>query len=100
MPNKPRQQLKLIRQRIAQIDEKIIRLIAKRQGQAMAIGKCKRELAITYRDPPQENRVLARGKRLAKQLNCSEALVENVLTQLMSSALEIQQMEQPACKKR
>lgn len=82
-----------IRDRLDEIDEEIIKLIAKRQAYMPMVKDYKKQHGLTIHQPKREKEILEKKKELAKKLGVDEHLVEEVFLALFKNAKEIQTKE-------
>jgi chorismate mutase/prephenate dehydrogenase len=89
--------LKRWRAEIAQIDEQLVELIARRLEQAEKIGREKRRAGQPIRDWSVEKKVIERARRWAGDLDVPAGLVTAVMTRLIREAC-VRQEELPLAK--
>jgi chorismate mutase / prephenate dehydrogenase len=85
-----------LREELAELDRRLLELVAERQRVASAVGEEKRSGGIPPRDFAQERLVLERGRHLADQLGVPPELTEKLLLLLIESSLTIQERGQVA----
>lgn len=80
-----------LRQRLSDIDAKILDLVAERQSVIDGIGAVKREAGQPTRDFAREKQVLDMANERARQLGISPELAKTLLEQLIQSSLTNQE---------
>jgi chorismate mutase len=79
------------RREIAEIDEKIIRLIDERISVSKKVFEAKRSEGRAISDPEQERLVLGRAMDLATDLNLDESAIRDIFQILIKMSLQKQQ---------
>jgi chorismate mutase/prephenate dehydratase len=79
-----------LRQKIDDIDARIVKLIAERQEISKEIGKGKRKASRVIEDRERELRVLKHVRALARDKKISPGDVENIYRQIISASKKIQ----------
>jgi chorismate mutase/prephenate dehydratase len=79
-----------LRQALDQVDEDIVRLIARRQETVGLIGKAKAGRPDNIRDHERERAVLARVESVAQSLGISGPLARKIFTELIQNSLSQQ----------
>jgi 4-amino-4-deoxychorismate mutase len=74
------------RERIDEIDEKIVRLISERLGICKAVAKYKSENDIPMMQPGRVKEVLVKRRKLADELTINPDLVENIYKLIVEEA--------------
>ena len=82
--------LKELRQRLNQVDEEIVRLLAKRLDTVGLIAKEKAGSTQAIRDPEREREVLARVETLAQSLGLSAPLARKIFSEIISYSVSRQ----------
>ena len=85
--------LEHLREKLTDIDRRIVELIAERQQVVGDIGRDKRQTGAATRDYAREKEVLDRSRRHAADLGVDPDLAERILTQLIRTSLESQERE-------
>jgi chorismate mutase/prephenate dehydratase len=85
-----RAELKELRQRLDQVDEEIVRLIARRLETVGLIGKEKAARAGGLRDQERERAVLARVESVAQSLGVSGPLARKIFSEIITHSLSRQ----------
>ena len=80
-----------LRNRIAEVDEALVRLVGERRELVLEVGRAKAELGLPVLDPPQEARVVRRAAELARNAGVDEELVRDILWRIIASAREAQE---------
>lgn len=78
------------RREIEAIDEKIIRLIDKRNRMAKNIFEAKKQEGLQISDPEREKVVLGRAMDLATELNLDEGAIREIFNILIRMSLQKQ----------
>jgi len=86
----PNVALKELRQRLNQVDDEIIRLLAKRLDTVGLIAKEKASSTQALRDPEREREVLARVEALAQSLGLSAPLARKIFSEIISYSVSRQ----------
>jgi chorismate mutase/prephenate dehydratase len=81
------EELRALRQRLDQIDEEIVRAMARRLEAVGLIAKAKAGRTQGIRDPEREREVLARVEALAQSLGISAPLARKVFSELINHSL-------------
>ncbi|MBT8396430.1 MAG: hypothetical protein HKO65_16620 [Gemmatimonadetes bacterium] len=82
--------LEELRDRIIQLDEDLVDLIAERRDLVLEIGQIKADLGLPVMDPAREAAVVRRAAALARDKDVDEELVRDVIWRIMASAREEQ----------
>ena len=80
-------ELRELRQRLDQVDEEIVRAIARRLEAVGLIAQAKAGRAEGIRDPEREHEVLARVEGIARSLGISAPLARKVFSELIVHSL-------------
>ncbi len=83
--------LAALRRELEQLDAELVRLLAKRERLARAIGAEKRAAGIPTLDPAREAAVVRRAAALAREHELDEEDVRAVFWKLIASARRAQQ---------
>lgn len=89
-PRKIRALLEDKRDRIGEIDQEIIRLVAERMEVSAEIGELKKSLKLNMRDPQVEQRVLNKATRLAERYHVDPELTKSLMNLLIAYSLRRQ----------
>ncbi len=79
------------RREIAEIDEKIIRLIDERISVSKKVFEAKRSEGLAISDPEQEKLVLGRAMDLATEFNLDATAIRDIFQILIKMSLQKQQ---------
>jgi chorismate mutase len=79
----PEQQLAELRERIAEVDREIVRLIAERMEIAREGGRLKRSAGLPTLDPTREAAVVRRAGELAREAGLDDETVRDVFWRLI-----------------
>ncbi len=86
----PPAQLDVLRDRIMELDDEIIRLIGERRSLAVEIGRVKQELGLPVLDPAREARVVRRVAERAREQGVDPELARDVIWRIISAARQAQ----------
>ncbi len=86
-------ELERLRAQLADVDGKLLELVAERGRLASAIGKTKRGQGRATRDFRQERNVIERARAAAEKLDLSTRLAEDLMLLLIRSALAVQEQQ-------
>lgn len=79
-----------LRERIAQIDEQILKLIAERLEASVDVAEAKKSAGIPIRNFQVEVEVLGRARRAAQKHGFDEELAQRVLRELIEASVSLQ----------
>ncbi len=82
-----------LRNKLTDVDRRIVELIAERQGIVADIGKTKRQSGRATRDFAREKDVIDMGRAHAEELGIDPDVVEGLLAQLIRSSLASQERD-------
>ncbi|MBI4540047.1 MAG: chorismate mutase [Gemmatimonadetes bacterium] len=82
--------LQQLRERIAELDAELVRLISERRRLAVEIGAVKSELGLPVLDPQREAEVVRRAAAVARELGIDEELTRDVLWRIIASTRDAQ----------
>jgi chorismate mutase/prephenate dehydrogenase len=82
--------LENLRDRILELDEELVDLIAERKALVLEIGQVKADADLPVLDPAREASVVRRAAALAREKGVDEELVRDVIWRIMASAREEQ----------
>ena len=82
--------LKELRQLLNQVDDDMVRLLAKRLETVGLIGKAKADSTQAIRDPEREREVLTRVETLAQSLGLSAPLARKIFSEIISYSVSRQ----------
>ena len=80
-----------LRTALTELDERLIELVARRQGLSEQVASVKRATGRATRDFARERDVILRGRTTAERLGVSPDLAESLLQQLIQSSLATQE---------
>lgn len=86
-----REELEGLRDRIADVDDRIIRIIGERRDLVLAIGKLKEKLDLPVLDPAQEAKVVRKAAVRARELGVDEEMTRDVIWRIIASARATQE---------
>jgi len=90
-----RSQLDSLRERISDVDERLIRIIGERRDLVIEIGRIKAILDLPVMDPAREATVVRRAAVRARELGVDEEMTRDVIWRIIASARATQE-ERPA----
>ncbi len=85
--------LDALRQELAEVDRRLIELIARRSDLSSVVGAQKRRGGLSTRDYGQERDVIERARATARELGVSPDLAEQLMLLLIRSSLTVQERE-------
>lgn len=88
--------LDALRSELADVDRRLLELVARRQELSSAIGDAKRAVGRAPRDYRQEREVLERARGLAEGLGVPPDVAETLLLLLIRSSLTVQERDRVA----
>ena len=91
----PQGQLSSLRERISDVDERLIRIIGERRDLVIEIGRIKAILDLPVMDPAREATVVRRAAVRARELGVDEEMTRDVIWRIIASARATQE-ERPA----
>ena len=83
--------LEELRNRILEVDEELVDLVAERRALVREIGLIKAELGLPILDPGREAAVVRRAAGMARERGVDEELIRDVIWRIMASAREEQE---------
>jgi len=86
-------ELERLRAQLADVDSKLLELVAERTRLASAMGKTKPAFGHAARDFRQEREVIERARALAEKLELAPRLAEDLMLLLIRSALALQEQQ-------
>ena len=86
-----RARLELLRTRIREVDQELVRLVGERRALALEIGELKAALGLPVLDPAQEARVIRRAAETARAEGVDEEAIRDILWRIMASARDAQE---------
>lgn len=89
------QQLRELRDQIAELDAGLVRLIGERRRLAIEIGVVKSTLGLPVLDPQREAEVVRHAAAMARELGVDEELTRDVLWRIIASARTAQSAGTP-----
>ena len=92
-PEKPNSGLVALRAELAELDRRLLELIAERQETGTRIGRLKQELGEDTRNYEQEKEVIERARRHSRSLRLPESLGDELLSLLIRHSLTTQEQQ-------
>lgn len=86
-----RSSLESLRERIVQVDELLVELVAERKALVLQVGEVKRRLGLPVLDPSREASVVRRAAEMAREKGLDEELTRDVIWRIMAAAREEQE---------
>ncbi len=90
---KPNSDLAALRAELADLDHKLLELVAERQETATRIGRLKQDLSEDTRNYAQEKEVVERARRISRRLSLPESLADELLSLLIRHSLTRQEQQ-------
>ncbi len=90
---KPKSDLVALRAELAELDRRLLELVAERQETATRIGRLKQDLGEGTRNYAQEKEVMERGRQISRSLMLSESLADELLSLLIRHSLTRQEQQ-------
>src|SRR6218665_1696105 len=92
--------LSVLRDKVKDLDDRIMRLLAERLGVAREIGQVKADASLPIKDYKVEKEVIERSRAKARELGLYEAMAEEVSRLLIKYAVLAQDEFQKTSKRR
>ena len=89
-PMSETERLEDLRREIADLDEQLVALLARRLALVVEVGQVKHDLGLPTLDPTREAEVVRRGAELARAQGLDPELARDVLWRIMAHARYIQ----------
>jgi chorismate mutase/prephenate dehydrogenase len=86
-----RAEMEALRDRISEVDERLIRTIGERRDLAIQIGRLKGILGLPVLDPGREAQVVRTAAARARELEVDEELTRDVIWRIIASARTTQE---------
>ncbi|MDE0082889.1 MAG: chorismate mutase [Gammaproteobacteria bacterium] len=86
-----REALERVRARIADVDERLIRMIGERRALVLEVGRLKAVLGLPVLDPAQEAKVVRSAAVRARELGVDEEATRDVIWRIIASARATQE---------
>lgn len=90
-----REELEGLRERISEVDDRLIRIIGERRDLVLAVGRLKEILNLPVMDPAQEAKVVRKAAGRARELGVDEEMTRDVIWRIIAAARATQE-EHPA----
>jgi chorismate mutase len=84
-----------LRERIAELDDRLVRTIGERRDLALAVGRLKAELGLPVLDPAQEAKVVRSAASRARELGVDEEMTRDLMWRVIAFARNVQENGQP-----
>ncbi len=88
--------LESLREELAELDRRLLELVARRQELVAAVGRAKLDAGRPIRDYSQEKEVVERARATARRLGLPEAAAEGLVGRLIELALSAQERQRVA----
>lgn len=88
-----RDELARLRDRIAELDDRLIRTIGERRDLVLEVGRLKAALGLPVLDPAQEAKVVRNAATRARELGVDEEMTRDVIWRLIAFARTAQQSD-------
>ena len=89
------EELEGLRERISEVDDRLIRIIGERRDLVLAVGRLKEILNLPVMDPAQEAKVVRKAAGRARESGVDEEMTRDVIWRIIASARATQE-EHPA----
>jgi len=80
-----------LRKEIDELDEQLLKTLAKRMSLALEVAKHKKENGIPLKQPEREEQLVSYRKQMAKELGLSENFVEELWKAIIKESLRIEE---------
>jgi chorismate mutase len=90
-----RRELERLRERIGEVDERLIRTIGERRDLALSVGRIKEGLGLPVMDPAREARVVRTAAERARELGVDEEMTRDVIWRIIAAARAAQEGRPP-----
>jgi chorismate mutase len=84
-------ELERVRDRISEIDERLIHIIGERRDLVLEVGRLKAILNLPVMDPGREAQVVRKAAARARELGVDEEMTRDVIWRIMASARSTQE---------
>jgi chorismate mutase len=91
-----RAELQRLRERIAELDDRLVRTIGERRSLTLAVGQLKAALGLPVMDPAQEAKVVRNAANRARELGVDEEMTRDVMWRIIAFARKTQEAGQAA----
>jgi chorismate mutase len=92
---KAEQELERLRDRIIDVDDRLIRTIGERRQLVLEVGRVKALLGLPVMDPRREAQVVRNAAARARDLGVDEEMTRDVIWRIIASARAIQEGRPP-----
>lgn len=92
--------LETLRQRISELDDRLILLIGERKSLVLEIGRVKEAMGLPVLDPRREAEVVRRAAARARELGVDEEMTRDVVWRIMAAARAEQEGRLPGWPER
>ncbi len=89
------EELERLRDRVSEVDDRLIRIIGERRDLVLAIGKLKETLNLPVMDPAREATVVRKAAVRARELGVDEEMTRDVIWRIIAAARATQE-QRPA----
>ncbi len=90
-PDTARAELEALRERISEVDDRLIRIIGERRDLVLTVGQLKEVLDLPVLDPAQEAKVVRSAAVRARELGVDEEMTRDVIWRIIASARATQE---------
>ncbi len=91
-----RAELQRLRERIAELDDRLVRTISERRNLNIAVGQLKAAMGLPVLDPAQEAKVVRNAANRARELGVDEEMMRDVMWRIIAFARNVQEARQAA----
>ena len=85
------EELEGLRERISEVDDRLIRIIGERRDLVLAVGRLKEILNLPVMDPAQEAKVVRKAAGRARESGVDEEMTRDVIWRIIASARDAQE---------
>lgn len=89
-----RAELQRLRERIAELDDRLVRTIGERRNLVLEVGQLKAALGLPVMDPAQEAKVVRNAANRARELGVDEEMTRDVMWRIIAFARNAQETGQ------
>ncbi len=86
-----RAELERLRERISDVDERLIRTIGERRDLVVEVGRVKEILGLPVLDPGREAQVVRKAAQRARELGVDEEMTRDIIWRIIAAARSTQE---------
>jgi chorismate mutase len=91
-------ELQRLRERIAELDERLVSTIGERRKLSLAVGQLKAALGLPVLDPAQEAKVVRNAANRARELGVDEEMTRDLMWRIIAASRKTQETGQAAAE--